>query len=992
MSRLATLRLLTAQRIDATADDPAARYREREGFYARHGMHGPFAGYGRAELAFARWMLARGVLAPEDDPRRPGSAWWRAMNRDLYYYAELASLVREAHLEDQPGHPAPVRHWLAFFAAPSAQRWYRAHNAALFQACLEHRALAEREPEHERAFLAIVLYRILKMQALAEGALGGAPATGLFSDPRVPLAQLFVSMTALYPAHYPARAEDIRDAYFDGLRRLDATWSRRVLELSAVVLPAAKLLRLAAGWLELPGLTRMLVGERLAYPELAPERPRPATRASAPVRRKIVILGGGPAALACAWELSNADDWQEHYELTVYTIGHRLGGKIATGRGPHQRIEEHGLHILQGWYHNTFRMFQEVFDERRARGLDPRAPYATLDAAIVPESATLLTEWRADEGRWRAWQLELPATPERPGRGAPLSLDAMVRKGLALLWAVAFGGPGDAGEANLRGRLARQILGAPAATRVRGRPGDARTPLRAGLTRLGLRLARRLAQAERLVRGRVGDGPARRARALLRAAAGGPGRVDTLVELATVVARGILLDVYDPARDRLDFAAINDLDFREFLARHGASPALLGSAFVRFAYTGLFSDMTEGDHGRLAAGTALRVGLMAAGYKGAFVWKLRAGTGDTLVAPLYQVLRARGVRCEFFHRVDQVHDADTGGIEAISLARQVRLIGATYDPLLRLGELACWPARPDYAQIDRGQAAALQAGDIDLESPWTPWRDVAPVELRRGVDFDEVVLAIPPGGLRHVCREICARRPRFRAMVEGIRTTQTQGVQLWLRPSLAELGLDRAGLGMRPDAAPNLVTYANPLYSWLDLSLLIPMERWDGEAPRSCAYFTGPLPEAGPIPDFEDHGFPERERQRVIDGTRRWLDAHIGFLWPNARVDGRFDPGLLTAAAGTPGPERLAQQYFRANVEPSARYTLAYPGTHRVRLRTDQSGYSNLWLAGDWIDYGLNVGYIEGAITSGLQAAHAIRRRLGLPVCRAPYVGLDPDE
>ena len=26
--------------------------------------------------------------------------------------------------------------------------------------------------------------------------------------------------------------------------------------------------------------------------------------------------------------------------------------------------------------------------------------------------------------------------------------------------------------------------------------------------------------------------------------------------------------------------------------------------------------------------------------------------------------------------------------------------------------------------------------------------------------------------------------------------------------------------------------------------------------------------------------------------------------------------GLLTAAAGTPGPERLAQQYFRANVEP----------------------------------------------------------------------------
>jgi uncharacterized protein with NAD-binding domain and iron-sulfur cluster len=63
-------------------------------------------------------------------------------------------------------------------------------------------------------------------------------------------------------------------------------------------------------------------------------------------REKIVILGGGMAALTTAFELTNAKDWQERFEsITVYQLGWRLGGKGASGRGPHARIEEHGLHL-----------------------------------------------------------------------------------------------------------------------------------------------------------------------------------------------------------------------------------------------------------------------------------------------------------------------------------------------------------------------------------------------------------------------------------------------------------------------------------------------------------------------------------------------------------------------------------------------------------------------------------------------------------------------
>ena len=48
------------------------------------------------------------------------------------------------------------------------------------------------------------------------------------------------------------------------------------------------------------------------------------------------------------------------------------------------------------------------------------------------------------------------------------------------------------------------------------------------------------------------------------------------------------------------------------------------------------------------------------------------------------------------------------------------------------------------------------------------------------------------------------------------------------------------------------------------------------------------------------------------------------------------------------------------------------PGSDRFRLRSDESGFDNLFLAGDWTDNGLNAGCIEAATLSGLQAANAV--------------------
>ncbi len=53
-----------------------------------------------------------------------------------------------------------------------------------------------------------------------------------------------------------------------------------------------------------------------------------------------------------------------------------------------------------------------------------------------------------------------------------------------------------------------------------------------------------------------------------------------------------------------------------------------------------------------AAGQALRGSFrMFFGYRGSFAYRMQAGMGDTVFAPYYEVLRTRGVKFEFFHRV-----------------------------------------------------------------------------------------------------------------------------------------------------------------------------------------------------------------------------------------------------------------------------------------------------------------------------------------------------
>jgi hypothetical protein len=191
--------------VGAVRDDPAARLelmsRVFRGPTGRAPRHLPFR---RAALSFMRWQARRGVLAPLD-ASPPGSLWWRAVNeRLLRDGCETVALL--GGLDGEPSSPA-VGLWLEFAARPTGRNWYRAHNASIVEAYLDHRALADEESPPERFFMNVALLRVLYAHALAAAprlALGRlAPLGRVLGDPRLGMAGVFLSLRRVLPDRYP---------------------------------------------------------------------------------------------------------------------------------------------------------------------------------------------------------------------------------------------------------------------------------------------------------------------------------------------------------------------------------------------------------------------------------------------------------------------------------------------------------------------------------------------------------------------------------------------------------------------------------------------------------------------------------------------------------------------------------------------------------------------------------------------------------------------
>lgn len=644
-------------------------------------------------------------------------------------------------------------------------------------------------------------------------------------------------------------------------------------------------------------------------------------------KKRIAIFGGGMAALTAAFEITCAPGWEDEFEVTVYQLGWRLGGKGASGRNAEhfQRIEEHGLHILLGFYDNAFRVLKACYDEL---GRPPGAPLATWQDAFKPHSYIVLMEQVRDH--YVPWSLDFPTNSDEPGTGGVLPSP----------WAII---------ELILGWLARLFIDSP---RLPDHHPDLEEARAAAGLRDHVRARRALA--------RLHD--------WLHAA---QDEVDSdidwrrdfvTVDLAVAAIRGMIDDgvIFPP----YDFFKLDTRDFRDWLSSHGAHQISVFSGYINGVY-----DLGFSLPGQVGAGTAINGILrMVWTYKGAIMWKMQAGMGDTVFAPLYLVLARRGVKFEFFQRVDRLElSADQRRVARVTIGQQVTVKGS-YDPLVPVKDLPCWPSAPRYDQLVQGDA--LRASGCDLEDWWTTWQDpVPPRVLVDGVDFDTVILGCSVGVFPYIAADLIAASSPLAAMVDALGTTQTQAMQLWLSRDLAGLGWTLP--------SPVLDAYAEPMDTWADMTHLIVREDWPaGDVPHSLAYLCSPLPDDEPPPPRSEHGYAQRQARRVQLDALRWLATWTGGLWPQACLP--YDPHcldwslLVAPGSRAMGPARLDTQYWIATLNPSDRYVLSLPRTVDKRLATDGAGFDNLLLAGDYLRTGLNAGCLEAATMAGMHASRAI--------------------
>lgn len=695
-------------------------------------------------------------------------------------------------------------------------------------------------------------------------------------------------------------------------------------------------------------------------------------------KTRVAILGGGPAGLAAAMSLSATPELRARYDVTIYQSGWRVGGKCGQGRkGPANRIEINGTHYLFGAYDAVFDLARQVFAELEAAG-DTR--FGTYASQFIPCRTVAVKEFF--NGNWHTWVLNLPGSGVPPDSQAPeLTLTSAARAVIDLIL-----------DSCSDDRIAAlgSVVGAPAAAPPPDPPH--------WWSRVSAFIGRELDAAEH----RVGLGLLHVARDLVHGVEHDvmkPTASDALVwllshfrswawtllqkpsttlidarrlwlliDLGTSALIGLIQDkVFEPG----GFEGIDQYDLREWLLRSGAQEGTAWSAPIATWYNAIAA-YEQGDVTRpnMSAGMGFR-GLMrlALTYRGAFSFQLSHEVGDSLIAPLYQVLKSRGVRVMYFHRVREVvPTADGARIDSITLERQVALKSgdpASYQPFVTLPNgRPVWPDAPLVDQIASPPECAADLLSFYVRNIGTP------ITLRQGTDFDVAVYALPVATARWYCAALVDQKAIWRDMVEHLGTTETQSLRMWMYPTVEEIGWTYG--------QSVLSGYFEPLATWEDARQLIAAETWPpATTPGGIATLFGVLPGAPPIyPGPEDTAYPRRRTAQAAQTALQFCQSFVGSLWPGA-TDLRNPVGLdwrtlVTLDEGLRGEQRLAAQSILANVGPVEAYTQIQKGTLQYRRRVNETGYDNLLIAGDWVRNGYEVGSVEGAVLGGRQAAAVI--------------------
>ena len=436
------------------------------------------------------------------------------------------------------------------------------------------------------------------------------------------------------------------------------------------------------------------------------------------MKRKIAIIGGGIAGLAAAFEMTRTKALQEQLEVTVYQMGWRLGGKAASSRRSDGRIVEHGLHIWFGCYENAFEFVRAAYKDWKPQ---ERQAIRTLEEAFEEQRVTVIGSGDKAEFFAMSW----PKFDGEPGDGGPpLTLWPCIRQLLKVMHAQykALKSPlydpldlrippdiailmAEAGVVLEASFLRATFLDCLTATWHWANAFAENVRLRTEAQLMGFVRYLRLVSSHLWIDQKF------------REKLHGP-FLQQLIDVGTTLVKGVIVDMELGGTSVVE---LDTLDFREWLSGNGANrESVYGSNIVQSIYDTTFQ-YCGGDKRRpsFGAGSAAQVSLrLFGGYKDAFAYESRAGLGEIVVAPIYRVLRARGVRFEFFYKLTRLElNQDMDGVAQIHFDRQVDLRYPTYEPTIaprsEFGYLECWPDTPLWDQILDGDT--LEGLGLDLE-------------------------------------------------------------------------------------------------------------------------------------------------------------------------------------------------------------------------------------------------------------------------------------
>ena len=449
--------------------------------------------------------------------------------------------------------------------------------------------------------------------------------------------------------------------------------------------------------------------------------------------QKVAILGGGATSCTAAVALTGQPDWKERYNITIYQLGWRLGGKARSGRNRNygQRVEEVAGHHFPSAYIETKALLRSVYEElNRPEG----TPIRTFEEAF--KSRSFWTE------------REMDCEVDRECFSMNYLFDKLTETFI-----------------RMTKNIIKELEIDYTINEEHFKPDS-------------IHLKYEVVSIQSLLKEIF---PTVKNNSLTQELLS---MIDTTAAVITGLVEDKLLET--------GLSTINHLDLRQWLKKHGASETTINSRFVLTHYDESLSyfngDMHKPD---MEAGTALQLFLpFYFCCEDTVFWKQEAGLGDVIFAPIYELLRKRGVHFKFFHRVEELKlsDSNSNFVEQIRMTKQVDLVNEEYDPLINVKGLPSWPNEPKYEEIEQQQADLLEEHHIDLESFWSNWSRVyednfghppPEVILKRGQEFDIIVFGIPVGSLPYLCAELLEKSPSLRATNELIGRIPSLQFQLW---------------------------------------------------------------------------------------------------------------------------------------------------------------------------------------------------------------------